>query len=588
MKLFTKRLRSFIPSRRSIVLSFSQKEFYFKAGFIIFILILFLVNGLHEEYPDEFDNILGGWYILHGKLPNIGFFTHHGPVPYFIAAVVVFFSGQSFVRFRILYSLLLAGVLFGTYFLLKRRLGKGHVTFFPLFIAFLGIESTYYWIQMLLADNIAALSYLPVYALLLVKGFYKQKVTLFDVGVISILSTIGLYSSLTYTYIYIIVTVATLYLFIKSNSISLTRLRKPLLYSFVLLALPHAVYFIYLILTGSMFDYFFQNFTFNAKHYIYNYPRPLESARINPIRYAVIIMFQFFNNFYPLLIGVKNFEFSFPVNTTMAVGSASTFLYMLIKKRYKLALFILALLIYTNVRSNPISSKETDYQSAVYIMFSFFNIFFLLPQLYKELEVTVHSGKKILFGALLLIVGVYSFFTMFFLSLKFLQKVFPKYMGTAPLIYDRPEIAPIVNSLVDNNEYMWIGPFEFEELFYSRGKLPSKYHILVRGVGVSEKTSREMLEDFKKNMPKVIFFDQNFFYLGNKTASYSKFFLEFLDKNYETLLNYRNGNRKYTSILPIHINNKVDLEAKMFIRRDKVLEVVQKLIEKGYLRESFE
>ena len=77
------------------------------AVFYIGLFCLFLLNAFHESYPDEFDNIMGGWYILHGKLIYSGFFTHHGPVPYFLAALLELFSWQSFVRFRIVYAIFL-------------------------------------------------------------------------------------------------------------------------------------------------------------------------------------------------------------------------------------------------------------------------------------------------------------------------------------------------------------------------------------------------------------------------------------------------------------------------------------------------
>ncbi len=84
---------------------FFADKHYITALFVLVMLGIFLINTVHEQYPDEFDNILGGWYILHGRLIYTGFFTHHGPVAYYIAALVEIFSGQSFVRFRIVYSI---------------------------------------------------------------------------------------------------------------------------------------------------------------------------------------------------------------------------------------------------------------------------------------------------------------------------------------------------------------------------------------------------------------------------------------------------------------------------------------------------
>lgn len=567
----------------SISWSYFFQKFIWKAFFVVFILFAFLANSLHESYPDEFDNILGGWDIIHGKLIYSGFFTHHGPVPYFMAAVIELFSGQSFVHFRIIYGGLLFAFLFGVYFLLKKRLGSEKVSFFPFFIAFLGIESTYYWAQMLLADNVAAFSFLPVYALILLKVVFKKPIELLDIGIISFFSAIALYSSLTYTYLYIIIVVSALYLFYKDNPIKKVFSIENV-YPILIFAAPHTIFGLYLLVTNSLQDYIYQNFVFNTKYYIYNYPRSGNSDFINPMRYAILIIHWFFMNFYTLLIGVMTFGFTFPVNMTMAVGDVAIFIYLLFKKHYKLAAFVLLVVIFTNVRSDPLKSKETDYQSGVYNMLSFFNIFFVLPQLYSDINGKVESAKKVVFGILIFFVGIYGFFGLMNLVYKFNDKVVSKYMGTQALIYDRPQLAPVLNVVASKDEYVWAGPFEFEELFYTNAKLPSKYQILIAGIADGDKTRNEMLADFDSHMPMVIFFDKSFVYLGNPVVNYGSFFIDFLNKNYITLLDYKKGNIEYRSIPEIGLSHKLDLEAKLYIRKDAVDDVVAKLLANNYIK----
>jgi hypothetical protein len=561
-----------------------MKFSFWKLGIFLFVVFAFFANSLHESYPDEFDNILGGWYLLHGSLPYVGFFTHHGPVPYFIAALVEIFSGQSFVIFRLVYAFLLIIITFATFIFLKQRVGENALRFYPLFIVFLSISATYYWTQMLLADNSAALAFLPAYALIILKVIYKKRITLIDIAAVSILSSIGLYSSLTYIYIFILIHIAILYLYFRSNGY------KPLLtfrnvYPIAIVIFPHLLFFLYLLFTQSLSDYVYQNFIFNAKYYIYNYPRASEATFINPVRYAILIAHWFFVNFYTVLLGTAKFDFSFPINMTMAIGNIALVIYLIFSKRYKLAAFVILTIIYTNVRSNPLNSKETDYQSAVYSIFSFFNIFFLLPKLYESLNANIAVAKKIVFGFLLLLLGLYGFFTLLHLTFKFNSKVVSKYMGDMPLIYDRPKIAPIINAVVDKNEYAWIGPFEFEELFYTNSKIPSKYHILVYGIGASAKIRTEMLVDFQKNKPKVIMFDKEFVYLGKSVESYSEFFLQFLSENYVTLFDYHNGDILYRFINQPQNKDKFNLESKIYIRKNSVNDVIKRLLEKKYIRQ---
>ncbi|MGH7245738.1 MAG: hypothetical protein ACREGI_02270, partial [Candidatus Levyibacteriota bacterium] len=565
--------------------AFISFSFLWKLFFVAFTTILFLLDALHESYPDEFDNLLGGKYILHGRLLYTGFFTHHGPVPYYLAAFLELFSRTSFVHFRIVYAFFLVAINFLIFYLLKKRVGLKNIFWYPLFIVFLGVEATYYWSHMLLADNLAAYAFLPVYALLLIKSVTKQTFGKADMLLVSICSAIGLYSSLTYLYLFFIVAAASLMLYYESFP-----LRKNNIFSFKaytpigILALPHIVFGLYLLVTGSVSDYIFQNFTFNAKYYIYNYPRPAGSTSINPLRYAIVIAHDFFDNFQVLLLSVKDFNISFPLNLTMAIANAATLSYLLVKKNYKFFAVLILWMIYVNARSNPLVSSETDYQAAGYIFLSFFNLFFILPKLYEFINDSELLAKKVLLGSIFILLSVYTFFSMLFFVRKFADKYYPKYMGQAPLIYNRPEIAPIINLLVSKNEYMWIGPFEFEELFYTNGKTPSKYDILIPGFGKSEKVQQEMLSDFENNPPKVMMYDKNFFVLGSRAGDYGKFLDNFISENYITLLPYKEGKTYYRSVAPIHEGEKVDIETKLYIRKDVIHEVIQKLLDASYIK----
>src|SRR5438874_1629943 len=129
-----------------------NSSIFWQTMYVIGIFILFYLNALHESYPDEFDNLAGGWEILHGTLLYKGYFTHHGPVPYFLAAVLEIFSGQSFVHFRIAYAIFLAIIFLLGYLFLKRQLGWEPVRYLPFYIFLFGLWSTFYWSHMLLAD----------------------------------------------------------------------------------------------------------------------------------------------------------------------------------------------------------------------------------------------------------------------------------------------------------------------------------------------------------------------------------------------------------------------------------------------------
>jgi len=544
-------------------------------------LAIFLINSVHESYPDEFDNILGGWYILHGRLIYTGFFTHHGPIAYFIAALVEIFSGRSFVKFRIIYSIFLLAYFFWTYFFLKKRVGIIKSRPYLYFIPVIGIAATYFWGHMLLADSISGFFLTPVYVLILFKIFYRENLLRKDFIFISVLTALAWLSSLTYTYLILLIVLCSIgyYFYYQPDK---PVIKKQIWEVLGIFLAPYLVFLVYLLITGSLHDYIYQAITFNEKYYIYNYPRPSGSTHINPIRYAIVIAHDALTAFFSLAIQIKDFNLTYPFNATLLLANLVLLIYLISKRNYYFAVFVFLFLIYANARSDPLTSKETDYQSAVYMMFSLFNICFVIPNLYKELNTNLLPAKRVILIGCFALISIYSLFTGFYLFTLWMNKAYTKYMGTAPLIYDRPIIAPVINSVVSPRDYMWIGPFAFEELFYANGNIPSKYQILIPDMGQAPDIQQQMLTDFQTHKPKIIYFDREFYVLGKDPDEYGQFFINFLNNNYITLFTYRNGNTQYVSVPPVTL--QMDLEKKLYINKDDIKEVIQKLVQANYIK----
>ncbi|MEK7588074.1 MAG: hypothetical protein AAB457_04615, partial [Patescibacteria group bacterium] len=108
-------------------------------------------------------------------------------------------------------------------------------------------------------------------------------------------------------------------------------------------------------------------------------------------------------------------------------------------------------------------------------------------------------------------------------------------MGQAPLIYDYPQIAPLINKMINKDDYAWIGPFEFKELFYLKSqKLASKYHWFLKQAAVS-KIKDEMVADFEKSRPRIIVFKRAYSPWAGNAPEFNYFFTDFLDKYYVRL-----------------------------------------------------
>lgn len=562
--------------------AYFTKTVLYRIGFFILLFSILYANTLHEKYPDELDNILGGKFILQGIFPYSGFFSHHGPVAYLLSGVLSIFSGGSFVGFRIVYSIFLSFFLIGIYWYLRKSVGINQTKIFLFFLPLLGIAMTYFLGHMFLADSLAALFLLPVIVLFLLKTIYEKKITSADLVFISILCFAGLMSALTFIYATFFLYLFAFYNYLTGsvNKSIITRFCKAV----TIFALPFIVFFVYLLLTGSVKDYYLQAIDYNQKYYIYNYPYAPGSTAINPIRFAIVMVHSFFNNFLPLLYQVKDFNFATPFNITLAVSVVSLLFYLLIKRHYVMFFTFSLVVIFANARSNPLDSKETDYQSAVYIVTALFSMCLVLSRFWEELKnIGISLAHKTIFSFLLLILGVYSFFMVGFIFNKFFNKVFDKYMGTAPLIYNRPELAPILNKIVYKNEYIWVGPYEYEELIYINAKPASKYHVLLPGIGKSEKMQIELVENLKTNKPNIIWFDKTFSILGLNPQSYAPHFLQFLKDNYETLEIYKDGKTRYISL--VH-DNKIDIEKKWYIRKDVMQTIIQRLLRENLIQKE--
>ncbi len=570
--------------KNTVSLVLKRKNIIFIGAFFLLVFSILYANTFHESYPDEFDNIAGGKFIIHGVLPYSGFFSHHGPVAYFIGALIYIFSGSSFVHFRIFYCVFLFLYFLFTYLFIKKSVGFKEANAYLAFIPIVSIASTYFWGHMLIADDLAAYFVIQVFVLLTLKVLYKKILSFRDFAFISILLTLALLSSLTFVYLILFTYLFTFYLFIKQNSFTIVK--KSIIKFMFFMAIPYIVFILYLLITGSFSDYIYQSIILNQKYYIYNYPRPVGATSINPIRFAIMISSTFYNNFQNLLYQVKDFNFVFPFNISLAIANVALAIYIFTKKHYTLFIFYFLVLIYANARSSPLDSSEKDYQAAVYIVVSLFSMCLFLSKAYEDLKSNTNYPQKLILSSLFMLVGIYSFFNVAFLFERFKDKSFEKYMGVAAQIYDRPEIAPVLNKIITKDDYVWIGPLEFEEYLYTNAKLATRYHMLIPAMGRSDKIPAEMIAELKKTMPKVIFFNKKYAILGQSPEQYGKFFTNFLKDNYITLYPSPDKNIKYVSLVPI--TQHFDLETNLYINKNYKEEIIRKMESENIIKTVLE
>jgi hypothetical protein len=523
------------------------------------VFILLLLNAIHHSYPDEFDNIFGGYRILHGVLPWTGFFSHHGAMGYLLAAIIVLFSGQSFVAFRLLAAIFYLGLLALIYHVLKQK-------FVLVFMLVFALSATYFWGHMFLADSLSGYFLVPAYGSVMLRMFSGKKFSRRDIAWVSIFTAISFLISP--TYIYVIASIC---------GITIIYNRQDYLRTLLIFAAPYLLFGLYLIVTRSLADFYFQSVVYNQQYYIYNYPFAPGSTTINPIRYAIVIFNNFIQNFRGVLLQVKDFNFNYPVNLTLALTDTLFWLYLLSKRKYLLALLSFGVIAYATVRGDPLRTGASDYQMAVYIMLSIFQAAFLFTVLWQEIKLRENLLKPLYWG-FFLIGGLYWFFTIAFFFSQFWGNNYARYMGTMPTIYDRPKMAAAINAAVGPDRYCWIGPFEFEEMLHLNCKLPSKYDWILPQFARSEKIQKELLAEYAANKADLIVYRRDFAAFG--IGNYSGFFTQFLDKNYLRLKEvpgFNNYHFTLTDLGDFHPDQDFNFE------KNVATEVAGRLAAKGYI-----
>lgn len=529
--------------------------------FFLILLAIFLINSLHFSYPDEFVKIIGGRFINQGMLPYRDFFSNHGPIGYFFSSIVTLFSGASFVKFRVILNITYWLMILAFYLFIRKRFGKNESNIFLVFSFLIGLIATFVWGHMLLADSLSGYWLLGAYITLFLILFNRQTFRRSDLILLSILSAFSVLTSLTYLYAVLVLYFIALVWFLKTS-------KKGMLPSFILIiSSPYLIFLVYLLITGSLQDYYYQSISLITNSYLTSD----DLSTKNPLRLALIIFSKFFDTYKAVLVQTKELSFSNPFTHTLALSNFLMIIYLLINRRFSAFFLTLGLLIFVNARSNPLNTGDTDYQAIPYQYFSIFNGLFLLNILWADLKNKVETQKTIVYGFMLIFLGTYFVFFSLFLFHHFFEKAFNKYMGNEALIYDRPQITHILNKLINKNDYYYIGPFAPEEYLYAKGKLSSRYHFLIPPMDQDAKFKEGLLSDLNKNKPKVVVFDTGYSIQGTFPGDYV---VNFLKENYFTLSQIREEG------IEIKVTNEYGLfllDSHFFFdksRRDEILQTL--------------
>lgn len=231
-------------------LSFVIGEKWLSYFMLLFSFFISLVNFQNGVFVDEEDNLVMGSFILRGFLPYRDIFSHHFPFAYFWTSFVYLFSIDSIflARFSIIIFQLLV-------FLVSMHL-TGNYLLFGIVSLVWSLLRVYYRGNMVLYHSLAApitfCVFLLTYSVLNSNSTYNWKYAL----VLAIFSTLLiLLTPFTFYGLFFVY----LYLFIRN--------RKLCFQSLIIMLMFLLLFFLYLLLTGSLVSFIDQTVLFNINIY---------------------------------------------------------------------------------------------------------------------------------------------------------------------------------------------------------------------------------------------------------------------------------------------------------------------------------
>lgn len=536
--------------------------------FLLFaiVFLVLLTNTFYVSYPDEFVNLLGGKFILAGKIPYKDFFDHHLPFAWYLAAFLEALSFGSYVVFRFWWAVFIFLVLLAAALYIRKTKSPAY-PYFLLYLFLYPFVTVYYWTHLFLADSLAFLFFSVLFWILLVETFQKHtKVRL--LYLLSILNCILIFSSLTFIYIAGFFYLWLLYLAVREKW-EWGKVFRLVGVSFI----PFVVYGLYLLATNSWKEFYISNVVYNTKLYI-SIPNYTKGRFFNPIKFGLTIIFNFFENYIPLLARIRELNLYFPVDLTLALGTFILLLFLFLENKLIFVLFFL-ILSFSAPRSNIMKIGETDYQSGLFIALGLSSAIAVLWR-YKHIELKdelLNIFKKVLVVLMLF----YLVFGSIFLIKNTYDKYYQRYTQKMPSIYDVAYSASFINKILTSNDYYWIGPYEPNEEYFVKAKLPGKFPTLLPQFREDAYFTGEFLKQFETHPPKIIIYKHDASIFMTPAMEFGAFFVDWMKGKYTSI-------EEMKGIVVTDSPTSFNLKTDLYILNSDKDTILNKLREKGYIK----
>lgn len=538
----------------------SWKEIAVFAG----IFFVFLTNSSYVSYLDEFVNLLGGVTINQGGLPYRDFFDHHLPLAWYLAAGLLKISFHSFAFFRVWYAVFQFLLLALLAVHIRRHYRPWYVPYLVYFAIF-PLAGVYFWFHLFLADSLAVLFFSLTFWILIVQTVTKQ--IRFSWVIVSSITTFCLvFSSMSYAYL-----AAALYLW---QFYLLRKDKRQILKIVPLMAAPYLLYGLYLLVTGTVSDFYFSNVTYNTEHYI-SIPNYVKGRFFNPLKFALTLIYNFYGDYLPLLTKIKDFDLYLPVHVLAGLGTL-TLLILLTALNPVIGILFFLILSFSAPRSMIQAYKETDYQVSLFLMLGVASSIVAMTVMWKE-KVT-HTLLSDLKRLTQLVLTIFFLFTFLFLLKNTYDKFYLRYTQKLPHLEDAAYTADFVDNLLEKGDFFWIGPYEpDQEFFVKNGRLPGKYPTLLPQFREDEYLRKSFIEQFEKNPPVLIIYKHEASIFATPAMVFGEFFVNWMGDKYTSLENMPNLTVTGTT-------SDFNLRTDLYLRNDKQKEMLQKLRNRGYVQ----
>ena len=222
--------------------------------------ILLAIISFNGSFGDEHENFVAGWFMSKGLMPFRDFFFHHAPLPFFISAILTWFSGQTFVVYRV--AILIFHII--TWAVLLTFTDKKIHTPIVISMIIIALMTPKLASYMFLADTFMAISLVAIIVLYASYVINQKPPSTQLFILITIYSFIGIWSSITMIIPFVIATI--IFLLMISPTIKDSNQTMIIRNTAVFVAV-HLIFPIYFFITGAFKEFIWSLFQYNNQYY---------------------------------------------------------------------------------------------------------------------------------------------------------------------------------------------------------------------------------------------------------------------------------------------------------------------------------